>query len=178
MKATGRFMTASRQSGFTLLELMLALLIVGVLAQIALPAYQNEVDRARLATFLQRIDTMRTTMKSAFEQGDRSMFSFTPYPPGVIPPELAPLGLGDSLEYPHLSIFLIKAGSKYGVFDDNLVRPFLMVRASDVEGGVTLRNLAAVYPESRTGWIVPSTILVIPLLDEGVPKSATSAGSR
>jgi len=37
-----------RQCGFNLLELMIALAIVGVLAAIAIPAYQNYTNRARV----------------------------------------------------------------------------------------------------------------------------------
>lgn len=40
---------ATRQKGFTLIELMIALIIIGILAVIALPAYQDYVRKARRA---------------------------------------------------------------------------------------------------------------------------------
>lgn len=40
---------AVRQKGFTLVELMIAVIVIGILAAIALPAYQDYVRKARRA---------------------------------------------------------------------------------------------------------------------------------
>jgi prepilin-type N-terminal cleavage/methylation domain-containing protein len=45
--------------GFTLIELLLGLAIIGILAGIALPAYNNYIDRSRAAAFLVQLDAWR-----------------------------------------------------------------------------------------------------------------------
>lgn len=40
----------SKQTGFTLVELMIVVAIIAILATIALPSYQSYVERTKLAT--------------------------------------------------------------------------------------------------------------------------------
>ncbi len=49
---------ASSHAGFSLIELLLALVIVGVIAGIALPLYQGYVDSARETVLLRNISTL------------------------------------------------------------------------------------------------------------------------
>ena len=51
-----------RQQGFTLIELMIVIAIVGILAAIALPAYQDYTVRARMSEPLARLAEAKTTI--------------------------------------------------------------------------------------------------------------------
>lgn len=46
------------KGGFTLIELMIVVAIVGVLAAIAIPAYRNYVDRAKMSEVLAALDAI------------------------------------------------------------------------------------------------------------------------
>ena len=52
----------ARQGGFTLIELMIVIAIVGILAAIALPAYQDYTVRARLSEALAVTAEAKTTI--------------------------------------------------------------------------------------------------------------------
>ena len=53
-----------RQSGFTLIELMIVMTIIGLLAAIAIPSYLRSITRAKEAVLKEDLHTMRTAIDS------------------------------------------------------------------------------------------------------------------
>lgn len=57
------------QKGFTLIELMIVIAIIGILAAIALPAYQDYTARAKLGEAVLAGSTCRTTVSEVYQSG-------------------------------------------------------------------------------------------------------------
>jgi type IV pilus assembly protein PilA len=54
------------QKGFTLIELMIVVAIIGILAAIAIPAYQDYTIRAKVTEGLNLADSAKTSVAEAF----------------------------------------------------------------------------------------------------------------
>lgn len=60
------------QKGFTLIELMIVIAIIGILAALALPAYQDYTIRAKMGEVVLAGSTCRTTIQEAADTGLRT----------------------------------------------------------------------------------------------------------
>lgn len=63
----------SAQKGFTLIELMIVVAIIGILAAIAIPAYQDYIVRARVTEGLNLASAAETTVAENAENGASSL---------------------------------------------------------------------------------------------------------
>lgn len=55
--------------GFSLIELMIVVAIIGILAMTAIPSYQNYTLRARFAEVISAVDVFKTAVALALQEG-------------------------------------------------------------------------------------------------------------
>ncbi|MBD9396448.1 pilin [Pseudomonas sp. PDM11] len=63
-------MKAQMQKGFTLIELMIVVAIIGILAAVALPAYQDYTNRAKLTEVVTYLGAAKTGVAEAYASAD------------------------------------------------------------------------------------------------------------
>ncbi len=62
------------QKGFTLIELMIVVAIIGILAAIALPAYQDYTKRAKMSELILAASACRTTITEVYQSASSGAF--------------------------------------------------------------------------------------------------------
>ena len=123
------------QQGFTLIELMIVVAIIGILAAIAVPAYQDYTIRSRISEAASLASAARTAVDIAYSEG---------YTLGTIPSQSS-LGLAAAASYTSKYVASVTANTDGSVVVVLSADPSLSSAAS---GSVTFR------PSARGGNLV------------------------
>ena len=87
------------QKGFTLIELMIVVAIIGILAAVALPAYQNYTDKAKYTEVVQSASALKTAVEVCVQvQGS---FASCAHGTNGVPAAGGPYGLVTSTTWAH-----------------------------------------------------------------------------
>jgi prepilin-type N-terminal cleavage/methylation domain-containing protein len=154
----------TKNSGFTLVELMMTVAVLGILMAVAVPLYNDYQTRARVAQVLTTIDTLRTVFHAEYET-EGKIPKFSAGKEGEIPPELAKLPIGpELLQFDYLGEHLVQSSHHYGPFDGKDI-PYLMLVARDATQSRYLKAVAHALPHSAYAWVVEPMAMAVPLLD-------------